>query len=136
MGNAKEWQKTVIENYEHFDPISFFNPRRNDWDSSWTQELSNVQFTEQVNWELDMIEHADVVFIYFPASSQAPISLLEFGWVMARNPGKVIAVVEPGYWRRGNLEVMCNRERIALHDDLCEGLLALDDVLKSHARFL
>jgi len=136
MGRARTWQQEVVDFFGDEELISFFNPRRDDWDSSWTQELTNPQFTEQVNWELDMIERSDLVLIFFPKDSQAPISLLEFGYIAARAPGKLIVVVEPGYWRRGNLEVICNRERIALYDTLAEGKYALEDALRAHSKHL
>ncbi len=134
MGKAEPWQEDVAAYFDTLDPISFFNPRRKDWDSTWEQKLGDNPFTEQVNWELDMIEQSDIVLIYFPATSQAPISLLEFGWVMGRDPGKAIVVAEPGYWRRGNLEVVCNRERVFLHDNLRAGIFALEEVLNAHAK--
>lgn len=126
MGAAIDWQTQVLQEYENVRGVAFYNPRRADWDSSWTQELSNEQFTEQVNWELDMLKECDCAFFFFPANSQAPITLMEFGIVAASQPYKMVVVAEPGYWRRGNLEVVCNRERIAIHADLNAGLRALD----------
>ena len=48
MGKAEDWQPFVTERLSDL-PISIFNPRRDDWDSTWVQDISNKQFAEQVN---------------------------------------------------------------------------------------
>ena len=37
MGTAELWQKKIISELSDL-PIQFLNPRRDDWDSSWTQQ--------------------------------------------------------------------------------------------------
>ena len=60
MGNAEDWQSEVtnyLKLYEEslLQELTIFNPRRIDWDSSWAQEISNPQFYQQVNWELNAL---------------------------------------------------------------------------------
>lgn len=102
--------------------MTFYNPRRDDWDSSWTQSLECAQFVEQVNWELDYIDCADLVFMFISNDSKAPISLMEFGIIASKYPEKLVIVVEPNFYRRGNIEVVCNREGIELYDNMAEGM--------------
>ncbi|AMQ66002.1 hypothetical protein AAY80_105 [Stenotrophomonas phage vB_SmaS-DLP_6] len=117
MGNSHDWQAELLASYEKSTVTTFYNPRRKDWDSGWKQTLDEDQFVDQVNWEMDGIEQADFVFMYIAKDSQAPISLLEFGFIVATKPEKLIVCVEEGYWRRGNIEVMCNRYGVELHPD-------------------
>jgi hypothetical protein len=83
-------------------------------------DISDPQFRAQVEWELDMLEAADVVALYLAPDSQAPISLLELG-LFART-GKVTVGCPEGYWRRGNVQIVCRRFGIELVDSL-EGLV-------------
>lgn len=78
MGNAANWQHAVTTFFTN-KPCNIFNPRRDDWDSSWEQKSSNKKFNEQVNWELHAMEQADLIIMNFLPHSQSPITLLEFG---------------------------------------------------------
>jgi len=50
--------------------------------------------------------------------SKAPISLLELG-LEAKNK-KVVVVCEDGFYRKGNVEIVCNKYDIPLHNTLEE----------------
>jgi hypothetical protein len=78
------------------------NPRRAVWDPS------GPAFEAQVRWELDGLERADRVLFYFAPGSQAPITLFELGLV-CRVPQKALVVCPDGYWRKGNVDVVCDR---------------------------
>lgn len=115
MGKAVNWQ-TEIENLLGFaKDITIFNPRRDDWDASWVQDISNDQFREQVEWELTNLERASLIIVYFDPSGAAPITLLELGLFHDKN---VIVCCPEGYWRRGNVEIVCNRYNIPFLDTL------------------
>ena len=64
MVNAENWQEKVST---FFDSKGWdvLNPRRDDWDSSWVQTFENPQFYQQVTWELNALEHADLIIMYF-----------------------------------------------------------------------
>lgn len=120
MGKAVDWQSEVIEALEHKD-INIFNPRRKDYDPTWEQDISNPMFAEQVRWELDHIDYADLVLFVFDPNGPAPISLLELGYVAGK--GKDVVVVCPkGYWRRGNVQVVCHRHGFKLFDTIKEAI--------------
>ena len=55
MGTAENWQETVVKRFETH-PITFLNPLRDEWDSSWKQEQKETKFNEQVNWEMNNLE--------------------------------------------------------------------------------
>jgi Nucleoside 2-deoxyribosyltransferase like len=87
-------------------------PRREDWDGSWRQEAADPRFFEQVSWELDMLEAADIVVMYLAPGPRSPVSLLELG--LCARSGKLRVCCPPGYWRQGNVEVVCLRYGIPL----------------------
>jgi hypothetical protein len=124
-GSAVQWQKQVTDEFAWHPDACFYNPRRDDWDSSWVQKWDNPQFAEQVEWELDKINEADHILMFFPEKSVAPITLLEFGFISGRFPNKLIIAAEQGYWRRGNLEIVCRRERIELFEKLHQAMAQL-----------
>jgi hypothetical protein len=121
MGAAPDWQTELINKISARlpnDKITILNPRRESWDSSWVQSIHNSQFKEQVNWELDAQEAADIIAIYFSPNTKAPISLLELG-LFART-GKMVVCCPDGYWRKGNVEIVCNRFELKLCNSLRE----------------
>ena len=117
MGAAENWQVQVEHGLQDLE-IVILNPRRDDWDSSWVQSFDNLPFRTQVEWELSGLELASVVAMYFAPSSKAPITLLELG--LCARSGKVVVCCPEGYWRRGNLEVVCRRYAVPLVSTLAE----------------
>lgn len=119
MGKAIDWQTAVTNGLSHL-PITILNPRRNDWDSSWVQDIENAQFKEQVDWEMDHLNEADVIALFLQPDTLSPISLLELG--MHAHEKKMVACCPKGFWRRGNVQIVCHRYGIPLVDT-CEELI-------------
>jgi len=61
---------------------------------------------------LDGLEIADKVLIYFDPDTKSPITLLELGLV-AHPLDKVIVVCPRGYWKKGNVDIVCERYGLA-----------------------
>jgi hypothetical protein len=117
MGNAVDWQTKVVKELNDFTKdLIFLNPRRDSWDSSWVQSIENEQFYEQVTWELDALDKSDYIFMYFDPNTKSPISLLELG--LYASTGKLIVACPDGFWRKGNVEVVCERFDIPLLNNL------------------
>ena len=117
MGKAEEWQKIVGK--ELGDCCTVLDPRRDDWDSSWIQSIDNEKFVEQVNWELDGIEDSDIILVYFDPNTKSPITLLELGYCVSI--AEVVIVCCPkGYWRKGNVDIFCNRQGVLVVESLEE----------------
>lgn len=118
MGNSVDWQEetcvNIVKNYG--DRFTIFNPRRKDWDSSWQQEYQNPNFFQQVNWELGALEAADAIIVFFAAGSQSPITLMELG--LYANSGKCLVVCEDGFWRKGNVEIVCDNYNIPMYESI------------------
>lgn len=126
MGNCVDWQKVVENELKDFN-VTILNPRRDNWDSSWKQSIDNPQFKGQVTWELDNLDAATFIFMYFDPQTKAPITLMELG-LHARNKN-VIVCCPHGFWRRGNIEVVCDRFKIPLFDDFNKSIQYLKESL-------
>lgn len=109
MGKAENWQTRVVNALSGHDnePYIILNPRRDDWDSSWEQKITNNQFREQVEWELNALEEADIIIMYFDPNTMSPISLLELG--LHARTGKLLVLCPEGFWRKGNVDIVCNK---------------------------
>lgn len=116
MGKAENWQERLERELEEHNVI-IYNPRRDDWDSSWVQDISNPQFKEQVEWELDHINDSDLVLFYFDPNGPAPITLMELGYVIGNEQWCLVCCPE-GYWRRGNVQVMTQKHVVPMVDDI------------------
>jgi hypothetical protein len=117
MGKAIDWQRELIERLKD-EMITFLNPRRSDWDSSWTQEITNPQFKEQVDWELNGLETADIIVMVFDPNTMSPISLLELG--LHASSEKMVVICPEGFWRKGNVDIVCEKHNIKQVKDIDE----------------
>src|SRR4051794_7700430 len=124
MGQAERWQERVVDALAETGDLVSLNPRRDDWDDSWEQRADDRQFSEQVSWELDMLDAADVVVMYLVPGTKSPVSLLELG--LCARSGKLRVCCPEGFWRRGNVEMVCQRNRIPVFGTLDE---LLDDLM-------
>jgi hypothetical protein len=122
MGLAEPWQERLVNEFKDTD-IRFLNPRRDDWDSSWVQEASNPQFNQQVTWELDALDYSDLIVFYFDPNTKSPITLMELGLYAAS--GKVIVCCPAGFWRKGNVEIVCQRHDVTLVNSFDELVVAV-----------
>ena len=111
MGQAEDWQGAVTRSLSDLDVI-VLNPRRDEWDASWVQSIDNAPFREQVEWELAGLEQASLVAMYFAPATKAPITMLELG--LCARSGKLVVCCPDGYWRKGNVEVVCRRYGVPL----------------------
>jgi len=116
MGTAENWQSHVVTQLKDIEG-TIWNPRRDAWDSSWEQRASNPQFREQVEWELNYLEAADQILMYFDPTSKSPVTLLELGLLALVVHGRrqsLTVCCPDGFWRKGNVEFVCERYRIPL----------------------
>ena len=112
---AIKWQDLVIKELNSFD-VALLNPRREKWDSSWEQTIDNPNFNEQVTWELDGLDQADIILIYFDPNTKSPISLLELG--LYATSGQCLVCCPDGFWRKGNVDIVCKKYQIDVFTDL------------------
>jgi hypothetical protein len=105
MGSAIDWQATMTRSLADLD-VLVCNPRRTAWDASWPQTIEFAPFREQVEWELEALERAHLILFYFAPDTKSPISLLELGLHARR---KAIVCCPEGFWRKGNVDIVCRR---------------------------
>ena len=115
MGAAEDWQNKVIGSLQTEGGV-LYSPRRDDWDPTWEQSTSNPQFVEQVNWELDALDTADVILMYFSPGTKSPISIGELYHYIDKKP--IVPCCPPGFWRKGNIEILCERFDVNLFESL------------------
>jgi hypothetical protein len=128
LGLAEDWQKRFEQALADLD-IVVLNPRRDAWDATWEQSIQNPNFRGQVEWELEGHERADVIAFYFAPATKAPVTLLELG--LAARTGKAVVCCPEGFWRRGNVEVVCARYGMAMVEGLGELIEAVCGRLSS-----
>ena len=128
MGTAEKWQERVVRELRDWEG-AILNPCRDDWDSSWVQSINNPQFREQVEWELEALENSDWIFMYFDPQTKSPITLLELGLSITLDG--LIVVCPDGFWRKGNVEIVCSRFKIPLFKSIEEGLGELKTAITS-----
>ncbi|KAI1374376.1 hypothetical protein F4677DRAFT_165557 [Hypoxylon crocopeplum] len=113
----RDWREVLTESLADL-PVTVINPYRPDWDSSWREDITCAPFREQVEWELDMQDGADMVVVYFHPATDAPISLMELG--LCARAGKAIVVCPEGYKKRGNVQIVCQRHSIEMAENIEE----------------
>jgi hypothetical protein len=117
-GTADDWQQTIIDSLVGVSPVVILNPRRDNWDASIKQDINNPIFYEQVTWELDMLESADIIVVYFDPTTKSPISLLELGLFADDIDKFIICCCPDGFWRKGNVDIVCQRCGIPVFTNL------------------
>lgn len=118
MGASENWQSKVEAYFQELNEYTILNPRRDDWDSSWEQDFENPNFYQQVNWELKGLELADKIIMYLDPDTKSPISLLELG--LFANSGKLLVCCPDGFWRKGNVEIVCEHYNIPIYTEIKE----------------
>lgn len=123
LGKSVDWQSELAEALADC-PGTLLNPRRTEWDATWRGEADFAPFREQVEWELAAMEAAERIAFYFAPDSQAPVTLMELG--LAARTGKAVVCCPAGYWRKGNVDVVCAKYGVPT----VESLTALGQFLR------
>ena len=116
MGKAEKWQETFTTAMAQYD-VLIYNPRRDDWDLSWKQTIDDPQFNEQVNWELNALDNAELIVVYIDPNTTSPITLMELGLHANDN---IIVCCPEGFYRKGNVDIVCAKYHIKQVDTLEE----------------
>lgn len=127
MGDSDDWQSKIEQSLSIYD-VNIFNPRRDDWDNSWTTSIGNHKFREQVEWELYNQENADILIYNILPDSKSPITLLEIG-LFARSGKSVFVCCPSGFYRKGNIDVICARYSIPLYEDFDQLINDVKEIL-------
>lgn len=109
LGNSEDWQSAFIndirERVSAGTNVALFNPRRETWYGEPVTD--NPEFVRQVEWEMSNLDAADIIVMVLLGSSKSPVSLMELG-LHARTSSMVV-YCEDGFWRKGNVDMVCER---------------------------
>ena len=90
--------------------IIVFNPRRN----NWNQNATDKDVINQIKWEQDHLDEADLIIMYFAYNSKSPILLLELG--LYGPQGKLICFCTKDFYRYNNVKCTCDKYLIDLYE--------------------
>ena len=128
QGEAEDWQSKVVEELDDLN-VTILNPRRDDWDSSWEQDIENKEFRQQVEWELQAQEDANLAIYVLLDDSKGPVTMLEIGHFAPTKD--CVLCIEEGFYRQGNLDIFAHRYNIPIYHNLKEMLGDLHEILKA-----
>lgn len=129
MDTAEPWQSHLVEAVSEYDVV-LLNPRRDNWLTHIEQRARDPEFSKQVNWELDALACSDAIVFYFDPATKSPITLMELG-LFAKSFQKTVLVCCPdGFWRKGNVEIVCQRYHLSLYNTFAELVSALKNTLE------
>lgn len=115
MGNSENWQTKFAKGYSLRD-IVFLNPRRDSWGEDVAKDATNPNFYQQVNWEMNAMDKANLIILNFLPDSKSPITLLELG--LYATSGKLLVCCPKEFWRSGNVHLVCQKYNIPLFFDI------------------
>jgi len=118
QNTAHNWQALCEELLK--DQWNVFNPRREQWDETLEQDIQAKEFNHQVTWEMNAMNTADIILMYLQPGTKSPVSLLELG--LQASSGKMVVVCPPGFWRKSNVDFVCNRFDIPRYESMDEAI--------------
>ena len=110
-GDSSDWQNTLIsrlsdDRYQNLN-ITIYNPRRD-------KEFNVDDQEEQIRWELNHLDKADVILVNILPDSKSPITLMEIG--LYANSGKLVVVCPKEFYRYDNVRIVCEKYNIPLYN--------------------
>lgn len=104
-----DWQSWVVNQFVN-DDILILNPRR--------PKFTSDTLDERIKWELQALENATTILLWFPKDAKAPISFFEADlfWHFS----KLIVGAEFGFYRRRSLELTSGWHNRHLYSELDE----------------
>lgn len=122
--HAPGWQTRMAESLRDIDDLLILDPRVDHADDdTWEHSIDHPAFRAHVEWQLTGMERADVIAMYFAPDGESPITLLELG--LNASSGKLVVLCPPGFWRKGNVDIICRRHGIHQVRDFDEFSTAL-----------
>jgi len=92
--------------------VTMISPCRKDWDPSWKQRATNLWFNEQMKWELQRPEEADVIALHLRPGATCPTNLMEL--CLYAPSGKLVVCCPDGFSLKGHVEMVCDKYGIPL----------------------
>ena len=129
-GNSLNWQdKTISELMKlGIENLDIYNPRR----EHWNQNPSKEEMQNQIVWEQEHLDKADIIAMVLLDDSKSPISLLELGLYAKSN--KLIVFCTPNFYRFDNIRLTCEKYDIELVQDTQSQVIANEIINKMNKK--
>ena len=126
MGDCEDWQAETTQKLDEYGDceLTIFNPRRDNFDKDLKQTIDEPVLKEQIEWELNAMEEANYILMYFHPDTLAPITMMELG-LHADEICKLVVCCPDGFWRQANVEIVCKRYGVPFYKDLDD---AIDEI--------
>lgn len=105
--NWHDWVAQWLQNL----PVTVFNPRGNGFNPKSSKYTRNLL----VDWEMDYINVADLIILYFYPGTLSTTSLLMLALYIGSKKSIVVCCPN-GYWKKKAVQVLCQRGSIALFE--------------------
>jgi len=126
-GMSDNWQEELTKLLMPYD-INILNPRRDDW----SPDTPVDGLRTQINWEMDALNNAMLIVMYLAPNSKSPISMMELG-LHSNQP--IVVCCPDGFWRKTNVEVVCERADIPLSHDKEEFFNKIVSLVKQETEY-
>ena len=112
--NCPDWQQEMVKLLKDLD-IVVFNPRRKDFPIGDPKAAY-----EQIKWEFEFLDRADMILFWFSRGSLNPIVLFEYGkWLMntrnKTNYKPIFVGIDPEYARKQDVHIQTELENIFIY---------------------
>lgn len=94
--------------------------------------MSNEYFVEQVEWELNALDKADYIFMYFDPNTKSPISLLELG--LYASSKKLLVYCPQEFWKSGNIYMVMRKYNIIPAMSIEQAIELIKNAIKYHSQ--
>lgn len=151
QGKAEEWQHEFADAIRKMKPrpnVALFNPRRDNWDPSWSgisppgdsklftqQVLQQEQLVKQIEWEIEHLERAHLIVMYLQPGTISPVSMLELGIFVKEvftMKKQMIVLCPEGFHRKTNIDVVCQYYDVTMAKDMTELIKKTKERIKDH----
>ena len=97
--NCPDWQSEMVDMLGHVNDLTIYNPRRPNF------PIDNPKATEeQITWEYNHLNNADLISFWFSKGSLNPIVLFELGKFIETDK-KIFIGMDPEYQRKQDVEI-------------------------------
>ncbi len=103
--NCPDWQQDLVKLLD-IPQLVILNPRRKNF------PIGNPSVAiEQITWEFNSFQKADLISFWFSRGSLNPIVLFELGKWLVQNEKKIFIGIDTEYQRRQDVEIQTFLER-------------------------
>lgn len=113
------WRTIIINELTNYN-VKIINPH--------TEDHENNNIKQQTLWELDAMETADIIAMYFASGSNSAISLFEFGLFV--NTKKLIVCCENDFWKKDYINIICEKYGIKNYKNIQKFISNIKIMLK------